>query len=78
VSETLSDREGRLSARSVAQRLVRALEREGRADPGARLTAHAAPEVAAEAAPWVAQLGPRFAAAPDPGRAREAFEIRAT
>jgi Ribonuclease G/E len=52
--------DGRLSARSLAQRLVRAMEREGRSDPGARVTALVAPEVAAELSPLAAALGPRF------------------
>lgn len=69
--------DGRLSARSVAQRLVRALEREGRADPGARLDALCAPEVAAELAPLVAALGPRFSVAGEVGRDRLATDIRA-
>jgi hypothetical protein len=47
----------------VAQRLVRDLEREGRADPGALLVARCAGEVAAELKPLAAQAGPRFAVA---------------
>ena len=58
--EVLCDADGRLSARSIAQRLVRALEREGRADPGARLTARCAQETAAALRPLAAELGPRF------------------
>jgi len=58
--ERLCDVDGRLSARSIAQRLVRALEREGRADPGAQLIARCAPEAAAELRPLAAALGPRF------------------
>ncbi len=77
VAEALCDRDGRLSARTLAQRIVRALEREGRADPGARLTAACAPDVAAEATPWVTALGPRFSVTADPGRERASFEVRA-
>ena len=60
LAEALCASDGRLSARSVAQRLVRALERQGRADPGARLVAACAPETAAELEPLVSALGPRF------------------
>ena len=52
--------DGRLSVRSVAQRLARAMERQGRADPGARLVAECAPEVAEPLRPLVQALGPRF------------------
>ena len=61
VAETLCDADGRLSARTMAQRLLRALEQAGRGDPGAaRVQAQAAPEVAAEAVRFLAALGPRF------------------
>ena len=60
LAEMLCDADGRLSARTVAQRLVRALERQGRADPGARLLALCAPEVASELEPLAKALGPRF------------------
>ena len=60
LAERLCDLDGPLSARSIAQRLARALEREGRADPGARLVARCAPETAAPLRPLVAELGPRF------------------
>ncbi len=56
----MCDADGGLSARSIAQRLVRALEREGAADPGARLVALCAPETAAALRPLAAELGPRF------------------
>jgi hypothetical protein len=62
LGEVLCAADGRLSARSVAQRLARALEREGRADPGSRLVADCAPEVAIELQPLVQALGPRFQA----------------
>jgi Ribonuclease G/E len=74
--ETLTDRDGRLSARTVAQRLVRELEREGRADPGARLVGVAAPDVAEAATPLVAELGPRFSVAAEVGRDRANTDIR--
>ncbi len=60
VGERLLDADGRLSARSVAQRLARAAEREGRADPGGRVFAACAPAVAAEARSLIAELGPRY------------------
>jgi Ribonuclease G/E len=69
--------DGRLSARSVARRLARALEREGRADPGVRLEAVAAPDVAAELRPLATALGPRFSVAEEVGRDRLATDIRA-
>ena len=75
-AELLNAADGRLSARSVAQRLARELEREGRADPGARLTGVASPEVAAELAPLLAALGPRFALAPELGWDRWKTDIR--
>jgi Ribonuclease G/E len=68
--------DGRLSARSVAQRLVRAMEREGRADPGARLTADAAPDVAEALRPLLALLGPRYEAAAELGWDRLKTDIR--
>ncbi len=58
--QVLCAEDGRLSARSVAQRLARALERQGRADPGARLLAECAPEVARALRPLVQAMGPRF------------------
>jgi Ribonuclease G/E len=76
LSETLCDREGRLSARTVAMRLLRDLEREGRADPGARLEALAAPDVAEEAGRWIGELGPRFSVRADLGRDRLSPDIR--
>jgi Ribonuclease G/E len=75
-AELLCAADGRLSARSVAQRLVRALEREGRADPGARLTAVASPEVAAELRPLLPVLGPRYDAAAELGWDRLKTDIR--
>lgn len=72
----LLEADGRPSARTCAQGLVRALEREGRADPGARLEAVCAPEVAAAMAPLVRELGPRFSVRVEVGRGREASDIR--
>jgi Ribonuclease G/E len=75
-AELLSAADGRLSARSVAQRLARALEREGRADPGARLTAAASSEVAAELSRLLPMLGPRYDVAPELGWDRLKTDIR--
>ena len=60
LAEVLCADDGRLAARSVAQRLARALERQGRADPGAQLLAECAPAVAKALQPLVQALGPRF------------------
>ncbi|HYF22668.1 MAG TPA: ribonuclease E/G [Caulobacteraceae bacterium] len=76
VRDVLTDPDGRLSARTVAARLLRALEREGRADPGARLTGVCAPEVAEHACRHVAALGPRFSITPELGRDRLSTDIR--
>ena len=77
VLELLCDPDGRPGARTVAQRLVRALEREGRADPGARLLAVCAPEVEAELRPLLPLLGLRFGAAAELGWPRDRTDIRA-
>jgi len=79
LAELLCDRAGALSPRSLAQRLIRRLEDEGRAQPGARLEARCAPEVALAAAPLgkvlADRLGARFAIRADPGRPRDALEV---
>lgn len=75
VAEALLGPDGELSPRSRAQRLVRDLDREGRADPGARLRAICPPEVAAALAPLAAQLGPRFHAVAAPGTSAAAAHI---
>jgi hypothetical protein len=76
VIDVLCDAEGAPTARTIAQRLARALEREGRADPGGRLTAVCAPEVLAELRPLLARLGPRFDAAAELGWPRSRTDIR--
>lgn len=67
--DRLLDPDGRPSALTVALRLARALEREGRVHPGARLLARAAPEVVEAFAPLqgrlVERLGPRFTVEPE-------------
>ena len=67
LAQALCAEDGRLSARSIAQRLARGMERQGRADPGARLLARCAPAVAAELRPLLQMLGPRFRAEEAPG-----------
>jgi Ribonuclease G/E len=49
-----------LGASAVALRLLRALEREGRSDGGARLVGHCAPAVADAAKPYIAALSERI------------------
>ncbi|MDB5447800.1 MAG: hypothetical protein JWQ97_3117 [Phenylobacterium sp.] len=79
LAEILCRQDGALSDRSLAQRLLRRLEAEAQADPGARLTAACAPAVAAEAeklAPRLAErIGARFNLRPDPTRPRESFDV---
>lgn len=75
-AEPLTDAKGALNERTVAQRLVRQLEREGRADPGARLAAVCAPGVADRLRPLAAQLGPRFTVREEVGRAVADTDIR--
>ncbi len=74
--EQLQDVDGRPSPRTAAQATVRALERQGRFDPGARLVAVCPPEVAALATPWVARLGSRFSVRTELGAARAPPDIR--
>ena len=74
-AERLLDPDGRLSVRTVAQTLVRALERQGRFEPGRRLEAACAPDVARELRPLVAQLGPRFGVRETAGTGRGDTDI---
>lgn len=60
VAAALLGPDGAPSPRTVAQRLVRELERQGSAEPGARWLAVAPPAVAAELAPLLPLMGPRF------------------
>ena len=81
LSDRLCDASGRLSPLTVALQAVRALEREGRASGGARLTLRARPEVVAALGSFSAaladRLGPRFALEPMPAFPRERFEVSA-
>ncbi len=77
VAETLTDPDGRLSTRTMAQRLLRELDRVGRADPGAaRVQAQASPEVTAEAAQFLPALGPQFSLEAEPSLDRFTFRTR--
>lgn len=82
VAERLRDESGRLSATTVALRLARALEREGRVHGGARLEARCAPEVAEAFAPLAAglteRLGARFSVAGDLAFERARFDVKAS
>lgn len=81
VLERLCRPDGALSDRTLAQRLIRRLQSEGSAQPGARLTATCAPDVARAAAPLVilliAQMGARFAVQPDPAAPRDRLQVGA-
>ena len=77
--ERLCDADGRPTARTVAQGLVRRLLAEGRADPGGRLLARCAPDVAEAAAGLEAALaeiiGRRFRIEADPALARAEIRV---
>jgi len=77
VAERLLEADGRPTARTAAQRLLRELDRTGRADPGARLQARCAADVAAALEPLARELGPRFAVAADGALGREGGDVRA-
>jgi Ribonuclease G/E len=79
LAERLCRDDGALSDRTLAQRLIRRLQAEAAAAPGARLVATCAPAVAAAAASLAAlladQIGQRFAIDPDPAYPRERFAV---
>lgn len=81
VLERLRRADGALSDRALAQRIVRRLETEAEAQPGARLIATCAPSVATAtevfSAALAARFGARFAIEADPAFAREHFDVRA-
>ena len=62
IAEILCAQDGRLSARTLAQRLIRQAEREAAADPGGRLRLACAPPVAEAAGPLLAALTGRIGA----------------
>jgi Ribonuclease G/E len=79
VAEILCDADGRASAKTTALRLLRGLEREGRADGGGRLLGRCAPAAAQAASPYISELtdrlGPRFEIRADAALQRDQFEI---
>ncbi len=81
VRDLLCDADGRQSAQTRALSLMRAIERAGRADPGGRILARCAPEIAAAAQaciPALAEiLGGRFEVVADPTLTREAMLVGA-
>lgn len=82
LAERLCREDGELSDRSLAQRLIRRLQAEAAADPGARLTASCSPAVAKAAAPLAErlaeQIGARFAIEPAPSYPRERLDVGRT
>ena len=81
IGEILTEANGAPTAATVALRLLRALEREGRADGGARLSGRCAPAVAGAARPYMSALseriGARFEIRPDHTMAPDRFEVSA-
>jgi hypothetical protein len=79
VRDGLCDAQGRLSLDTLALRLARAIEREGRADPGGRILARCAPDVAGAAQAYVpvltGTLGARFEIMADAALGREAMQV---
>jgi hypothetical protein len=82
VRDSLCDAKGRPSLDTLALRLVRQMESAGRTDPGGRILARCAPEVAAAAEPYIlilqGALGARFEIISDPSTARDAIQVSAT
>jgi Ribonuclease G/E len=81
LAEILCREDGALSDRTLAQRLIRRLEAEAASQPGARLTARCAPDVAKAAAPLAKrlaeQIGARFEIAPDAALPRDRLDVGA-
>ena len=81
VTDILTDASGRISARTLAQRLVRRLEAEGRASPGGQLSGRCAPAVAEAAKPVLAllsaRIGARFEVSADPDAPWDRIEVHA-
>lgn len=79
--EQLRRSDGALSDRALAQQLIRRIEGEATAQPGARLVARCAPEIATAAAPLARQLaeriGQRFSITPDVDWRRDRLEVAA-
>lgn len=81
VRDILCGPDGTLSDRSLAYALIRRIEGEGAAQPGARLLAHCAPAVADAAESLVAglrdRIGARFVLQPDATFGRDRMEVAA-
>jgi len=81
LAEVLCGLDGTLTDESLALRLIRRLEAEAAAQPGAQLVARCAPPVAAAAAPLAqrlaARIGARFEVSPDPVRPPNSFDVGA-
>ena len=81
LSDILCDAGGGLSDRTLALRLIRAIETEGASQPGARLEARCHPATAKAAGPYAERLagkiGARFTITPQDGLARTRIEVRA-
>lgn len=79
VLERLRNPDGSLSDRALAQRLIRRLEDEAIAQPGARLVAKCAPALTRTVGALIRELaqrfGDRFAVSADPGRLREHIDV---
>ena len=80
IADRLLDLAGQPTAQTLALRLIRQIEREATADPGARIGARAAPEVAAAADAYLRVLTDRFGArlslTADPARPPGEPEVR--
>ena len=76
IREQLCGADGQPSARTVAQGLARDMERQAKADPGARVTGVCSPETAAALEPLVLAMGPRFEVALELGWSRLKTDIR--
>src|SRR4051794_25157618 len=82
LAERLCREDGALTDRTLAQDLIRRLQREAAAQPGARFLARCAPGVANAAAPLATQLaeriGARFSIAGEAAWPRERLEVTAS
>jgi len=82
LSDQLLQAGGLLTDRALAQRLIRRLETEGQAQPGARIAAACAPALAKAVEPFVRALaerfGARFSVTADAAWPRDRFEVSAS
>ena len=79
LAEILCREDGALSDSTLAHRLIRRLEAEAASQPGARLSARCAPDVAKAAAPLAKllaeQIGGRFTITADPSLTRYSLDV---